>query len=371
MERSGKRTSLSVVSPATASAVAASLRLAARRSAIRRARSDLSELPRLTRAQHCDTVLAMSAAVETLRRAAGRRPLTLVAMGVFLYSTGPVMVQASSVSGPVFSFWRLWFGVGIFGIATLIHTRRRGLPSVEGWRWSVKAGVAFGIHQLLFMIALKATSVVDVTLIGTLQPVVVGVIAVYMFGERPGIRFRAWSVAAMAGAAIIVLAGSTGPEGNPEGMALATVNVVFFSLFFVWSKAGRDHIPVVPFLFGVMAVAAVLVSAFVAVTGESPSTADRTDLLLALSVAAIPGAIGHLLVTWPLRWVPANLPPLIKLGGPVIAGGLAWIFLGESAGPAVLVGGAVTLAGVAGALSSPAGRRMAASAELDPSGVDA
>ncbi len=139
MERSGKRTSLSVVSPATASAVAASLRLAARRSAIRRARSDLSELPRLTRAQHCDTVLAMSAAVETLRRAAGRRPLTLVAMGVFLYSTGPVMVQASSVSGPVFSFWRLWFGVGIFGIATLIHTRRRGLPSVEGWRWSVKA----------------------------------------------------------------------------------------------------------------------------------------------------------------------------------------------------------------------------------------
>lgn len=312
----------------------------------------------------------MTAAVETIRRAAGRQPLLLIVAGVFLYSTGPVMVQASSVSGPVFSFWRLWFGVGIFGVATLVHVRLRGMPTAHGWSWSAKAGVAFGIHQLLFMSAVKATSVVDVTLIGTLQPIVVGVLAVPMFGERPGIRFRAWSVVAMGGAAIIVLAGSTGPEGNPDGMALATVNVVFFSLFFVWSKAGREHIPVVPFLFGVMAVAAVLVSAFVAVTGEAPGSADGTDLVLALAVAAIPGAIGHVLVTWPLRWVPANIPPLIKLAGPIMSGGLAWIFLGESAGLAVLVGGAVTLAGVAGALLSPAGRRMAARAELDPSGVD-
>ena len=67
----------------------------------------------------------------------------VVAAGVFLYALGPVLVAAAGVSGPVLSFWRLWFGVALLAPASILFIRRTGRrPTPEGWRWAVRAGVA-------------------------------------------------------------------------------------------------------------------------------------------------------------------------------------------------------------------------------------
>lgn len=283
-------------------------------------------------------------------------------LGVFLYSTGPVFVQASGVSGPVFSFWRLWVGVAVFGIATWLYLRGQATrPSPSAWRVTLGAGVAFGAHQLLLFSAIKATSVADVTLVATLSPIVTAVMAVPMFDERPGPAFRAWSFLAMVGAAVVVFGGSTGPDGDPVGMLLALANVVAFAAFFLLSKRSREHLPVLPFLFGVMSVAAVFVSGYVTIAGEPVRSAGGTDLLYAAIVAAGPGFVGHFVMTWPLRWVPANVPPVMRLGIPVLAATWAWWFLGETIGVLHVIGGAITLVGVAGAVLSPAGRRFVSS----------
>jgi drug/metabolite transporter (DMT)-like permease len=102
----------------------------------------------------------------------------------------------------------------------------------------------------------------------------------------------------------------------------------------------------------------VVVSAFVVLTGEAPFSAPAVDVLRAFGVALLPGCVGHFLSTWPLRWVPANLPPLVQLSIPFVAGFLAFAFLGEPITAVHLLGGAITVAGVAGAV-----RSMAPSAE--------
>jgi drug/metabolite transporter (DMT)-like permease len=291
---------------------------------------------------------------------AERMPLRLIALAVFLYSTGPVMVASTSVTGPVFAFWRLWLGVALFAIVTLGYRRLGGKPtSVLGRRWALAAGVVFGVHQLLFMSAIKASSVIDVTLLGTLQPIVVAILAVPMFGERPGPQFRLWSLLAIAGTAVVILAGSAGAGGSAWGMTLSTLNVVAFSIFFVMIKRARDHVTVAPMLLGVMFAAALVVSGWTLVTGPSLAI-GRHDLLMALIVAAIPGALGHAFMSWPLRQVAANIPPLFKLAIPLLSGALAWLLLGQAVSTGHLLGGALTIAGVAGALRSPAGRRLLA-----------
>jgi drug/metabolite transporter (DMT)-like permease len=220
--------------------------------------------------------------------------------------------------------------VPVLGAATLLGIRAGGRrPDLRAWRWSLWAGACFGAHQLLFFSAIKVTSVTDVSLMNVLSPVVVALVAVPLFGERPGAGFRGWSLVAMAGAAVVVLGASGGPQGNPLGMLMAVGNVVGFAGFFLLSKRARSEIDVLPFLFGVVVVAAVTVSTVALVWGEPIGDVRARDLGLALVVAAAPGALGHFLTTWPLHRVAANLPPLLKLAQPVLAGALAYAALGE------------------------------------------
>lgn len=303
--------------------------------------------------------------MHSVRAAAERRPAVIVGLAVVVFSTGPVLVASAQVPGAVVSFWRLWIGAAALGAITFAYLHATGRrPSRDGWRWAAICGLLFACHQLAFMIALKRTSVVDVTLMQVLQPLVVAALAARLFGEHPGLRFRLWSVVAMAGAVAVVLGGATGPEGDPAGMVLAVVNILFFSVYFLGSKEARNHIDVVPFLFGMTTVAAVAVSAYVLVAGEPVGSVHRRDLLAAAGIALIPGIIGHFLATWPLRWVPANVPPLLQLAIPFLAGTLAWLLLDEQITRFHLLGGLVTIVGAAGALRSPMSMRELEDATL-------
>lgn len=281
-------------------------------------------------------------------------------VGTLVYSVGPVLIQASTVSGPVFSLWRLLIGIPILAVPLPFYVRLGGRwPARRAWRWTIWAGLAFGIHQALFMTAIKATSVTDVTLMGTLAPVVTAILAVPLFGERPGASFRIWTVVAMTGATLVILGGSSGPDGDPVGMAMAAFNVIFFALFFLISKLSRPEIDVLPFLFGLTVVAAVIVGVVNLATGQEPQTIGPRDLVLTASVALIPGGLAHFMTTWSMRWVPANVPAVMQLSIPAVSGFLAWWFLGEGIRAEHLIGGALTLVGVGGAVLSPKGRAFA------------
>jgi drug/metabolite transporter (DMT)-like permease len=289
------------------------------------------------------------------------RPVLLVVLGMLVFSVGPVLVGASSGSGAVLSFYRLWIGAAVLGVVLLWRRRSHAVVTSRlGWRWAGLTGVVFGTHQLLFMLAIKATSVVDVTLMQVVAPVLVGVLARVLFGERPGAAFRLWSGLAIVGAGVVVVAGTAGPDGKPAGMALAFANVVLAAVYVVASKRAMSHIGALPFLFGVGVVAALTVSAYVAVAGEPVASVSGRDLVIAAAVALVPGVLGHFLSTYPLSRVPANVPPVIQLAMPFISGALAWLLLDERITALHVLGGALSVVGVVGALLSPGGRRLRA-----------
>jgi drug/metabolite transporter (DMT)-like permease len=298
-----------------------------------------------------------------ITRALDDRPLLLLFLGTVMFSLGPLLIAVTSTSGAVLSFWRLWLGAALLGAVTLWRHATRGVQtSAAGWRWAALAGVVFGLHQVMFMVAVKATSVVDVTLMQVLAPILVGVLAYLMFGERPGAAFRLWSLLAVAGAAVVVLGGTTGPQGDPVGMALAVGNVVFFAVYVVWSKRAMGHIGVLPFLLGATTVAALTVSAYAAVAGEAVAAISGRDLGIAAIIAVGPGTLGHVLSTRPLRRVAANIPPVMQLAMPFLSGALAWLLLSQPVSWLHVVGGLTTALGVVGALLSPGGRRLSRTA---------
>ncbi|MEZ5227673.1 MAG: DMT family transporter [Acidimicrobiales bacterium] len=148
-------------------------------------------------------------------RIAERFPYHLIALGVVLYGTGPVLARSADTSGVLLSFWRLWFGFGVLVVSAVVQRLSgRSLATPKGLKWAALAGAAFSLNQVFFFTAIKRTSVVDASLMSTLAPIVVGFAAIPMFGERPAPAFRLWSVVAMAGAAFVVLGSSQGPDGD-------------------------------------------------------------------------------------------------------------------------------------------------------------
>ncbi len=308
-------------------------------------------------------------------RDAGVEPLTsrfglhLVSLGVLLYATGPVLARSADTGGVLLSFWRLWFGLGVFGVAVAVQ-RALGhtIGTKRGFKLAALAGALFSMNQVLFFSAIQRTSVVDATLMGTLSPIVVALLAIRVFGERPGARFRWFALVAIGGAIFIVVAASSGPEGDPAGMAMAFGSTVLFAGFFIVSKLSRPEISVVGFLTTAIGTAACFVSFYVIILGLSPSSVEGPDLLRALAMATIPGAIGHIAMTLPLNHLPANVPPLFRLGGPFVSGLLAWVFLSEGIGWVHLVGGVIIVAGQAGAIMSKAGQDLLREAKIETAG---
>lgn len=282
---------------------------------------------------------------------------------MLFYGTGPVLARSSQTTGVLISFWRLWFGFGVLMIGLLLHLASgRPLGTRRGLRWAVAAGGLFSLNQVLFFTAIKRTSVVDASLMSTLSPVLVAILAIPLFGERPAPAFRLWSLLTMGGAAFVVLGSSSGPTGDLLGMLMAIGSTLCFASFFLISKLSRDALAVVTFLAVVMGTAAVLVSLFVFALGLDPGGVGTGDLWRALAMAIVPGTLGHIVMTWPLGYVPANVPPLMRLAGPVVSGTLAWIFLGEGITWVHLVGGAIITVGLAGAIRSKAGQDLVAEA---------
>lgn len=300
-------------------------------------------------------------AIGQLRELGSRRPLLLLSISTVAFSTAPVFIQASSTSGPVFAFWRSWVGiVATVAVVTLAGRVDLAFPRGREWWIPVWAGFFSAASTIMFMTAVKFTSVVDISLLTMLNPVLIALWAIPMFGERPGLRFRLWTVVAMFGSAVVILGGSTGPDGHPLGIALGTMSVLCWSLQFVSMKRARGTMDTIPLTVGVLAVSTLFVSLFCFVTRADIWNLSGADMLNVAGVVVVPGGIGAMLLFWSLRWVPANVPPLMSLPMPFLAAAMAWFFLGEGVTPVHVGGGAITLVGVATALLSRSGKALLA-----------
>ena len=103
------------------------------------------------------------------------------ALAVTAWGAGSVIIKGIDMGGLAVAVYRFW----LYSAVLVLWMRARGVPfRFSVLRDSMWGGLALGADIALFFSAVKLTNVVNATLIGSLQPLVVGVVAARFYGER-------------------------------------------------------------------------------------------------------------------------------------------------------------------------------------------
>jgi drug/metabolite transporter (DMT)-like permease len=264
------------------------------------------------------------------------------ALAMLSWGFGPVIVKLTALDGLTLSFWRLWMGLAVMGLA--LGVLRRGVDRAAVRR-SVVGGVLFGVQMVFFFTAVQWTSVADVMLISALQPVLVLLVA-SRFGERVDAWTVGWTVLSLVGVALVIVGSAGSPVWSLEGDLLAFAALVVWTGYWLASRRARTGgVGAVEYMAVVTVVATVLVTP-VALLVRDVTAVRPQDWGWLVLLAVVPGAGGHLLMAWAHRYVEAMASSLLFVGSPVVSVAAAWAVLGEPIGPLQGVGAAAVLASI-------------------------
>ncbi|MGB5760274.1 MAG: EamA family transporter [Acidimicrobiales bacterium] len=287
----------------------------------------------------------MTTSTRTPASTADPRGIPAAALAMVGWAASGVISKGISELGPLsVVFWRMW----IYAAIVLLFLHLRGSPlRLSSIRVSLWGGLALGADIMLFFVSIRLTTVANATVIGSLQPIFMLLIAARLFGERP--RRLDWALAAVAllGVAVVMFGSSGRPEWSPAGDALSVVTLVAWTLYFVFSKLSRQHIDSVQYTGATALLAALVATPFAVFSGQVFVMPSPSAWLWLVILSVGPGFASHMLMNWALGEIPAWFGSTLTLAIPVTSTLLAWVFLGETVVLWQFVGMAIVLSSLA------------------------
>jgi probable blue pigment (indigoidine) exporter len=234
----------------------------------------------------------------------------------------------------------------------------RGTPfRLRVIRDSMWGGIALGADIALFFSAVKLTSVVNATIIGSMQPIVVGVIAARFFGETIRLRNALWSVVAIGGAVLVVAARPATPPPTSAATCSPLAAMLSWSAYFITSKNSKKTMTPTEFTAGTslwtMAICAPLGFLF----GQDMSWPSATNWGWLIAMAVASGLIGHAMMNWSLVRIPLWVGSTFTLLIPVFSALLAWLVLDEAVSAVQALGMVVVIGALAVVVRSQSDQR--------------
>ena len=197
-------------------------------------------------------------------------------------------------------------------------------------RHSLWGGLSLGTVTGLFVVAVRFTTIANVTIINGLQIVVVSVVSWLVFGERMSRRDILYAALAMAGVAVVAL-GSSGSENWSLGGDLAAVGGLFAWCFYFYATRRAQMKASTQEYTACVAIYVGLISLpLAALVGQDLSWPSGEDWMWLAALAFGLGILGHNAMNWSLQHVPLWLVSTLSLFTPVVASALAWLVFDEA-----------------------------------------
>ena len=289
--------------------------------------------------------------------------LVAAAVAVTAWGAGSVITKDIEMGALAVAVYRFW----LYFLPMFVWMRVRRTPlTLRAVRASMWGGIALGLDVAFFFSAVKITNVVDATLIGSLQPIVVGVIAARYFGEHIRARDAAWSLVALGGVVAVIFASNGTPEWSAKGDLFAIGSMLAWSAYFIASRESRNRLTTTEFTAATALWAAAVNTPLAIVSGQDLSWPSTRSWVLLVVMTLLAGLIGHSLMNWSLVRIPLWVGSTFTLLIPVSSSVLAWVFLGESLNPAQVAAMALVLTALIFIVRGQASSKVAPKVALEP-----
>jgi drug/metabolite transporter (DMT)-like permease len=275
-----------------------------------------------------------------------------LALGIVCIALSAIFVKlAIGVPGTVSAFYR----VAIAAVALALpfargQARKRRAGGVRlGWRiWTlaVVAGVFFALDLAFWNTALGVTSAANATLLGNDAPLVVGLGALILFGERPRATYWLGLVVALLGMSVIVGWDIFTRSALGGGDLLALLAGVFYAGYLLTTQRIRATMDTLPSLWVAGATGAVLLLAFILATGQALTGYSLNAYLALLGLGLISQLVGWLAINYALGHMPASIVSVTLLAQPILTALFAVVLINETLESRQVVGGLIALVGI-------------------------
>lgn len=275
------------------------------------------------------------------------RVYALLAFGILCISFSAILTRWAPVPGTVSAFYRVFIAVIVLAIPFARRAARGEAPrGLRIWSIALLAGIFFALDIALWNTSLFLTPVATSTLLGNDAPIIVGLVAFFVFRERLGKWYWVGLALAFVGMGVIV-GGDAFSHSQPGiGDTLALTAGVSYGCYLLVTQRIREGMDTlsslwIPALSGALLLLVINLVAGHALWGFS----GRTYLIL-LALGLISQVIGWLAINYVLGQLPASIVSPTLLGQPVLTAILAVPLLAQALEPFQVVGGIVALIGI-------------------------
>ncbi|ADB48827.1 EamA family transporter [Conexibacter woesei] len=241
------------------------------------------------------------------------------------------------------------------GLLLVALTRR--LPQGEWW-WRATLLGALNIgafFALLFVGAYRLPGGVAAT-IGAAQPLLVGLLAVGLLGERLTARTAAAAVAGMAGVSLLVLRADA--QLDAVGVAAAVGSAVVMALGVVLSKRWPSPAPLLASTgWQLTAGGLLLLPLALVVEGAPPSSLSAENVAGYAYLSLVGAALAYALWFRGIRELSPTSVSFLVLLSPLVATALGWLELDQQLTPLQALGALIVLASLVAAQTQNRSRR--------------
>lgn len=287
----------------------------------------------------------------------GKGVALVLGAGVLWSSIGLVVRQIDEAGAASVMFWRsaglmpvLWaFLHWRTGGKVLQGLRSVGMPGFIG-ALGLVAAYAGAIY------ALQATTVANTVFLYSAAPFFAALLGWAALGEK--VSATTWAAMGLAGLGIFVMMGGGIEGGRMDGNIAALISATGFAVFSVSLRWGHveDSLPTV-LLGGLLSMVAAF--GLAQVLGQTIAASGH-DIAVSMALGAVVLTGGMALYTFGSKALPTAELTLMSSIENILAPIWVWVFLGETAPQATLMGGTMVLIAVMGNAVMGARRQIVA-----------